>query len=248
MTLEDELQANASYIVELTDNVLPGQRITAESLIKDMKGVEAGSVYLLDKGSAKKIMQADFPILVESGVDNPFRDLIIFKIGDISQSYLNQIQEDILQIDGVEALYAGKEMYQGLESSIKSFRWALLGLSVFLLLVAGLIAVYILNSMMMRNAEKVRVLHLAGVQQRDIMSPYMAHAFKTGLLCGILAMVLLIINIFFINRTMLNGVEVSYLHMSIASIFVLLTGTIIFVLVSYFSTRSFIHKSKSLTL
>jgi len=105
MFLERELQANASYIVELSSNVLPGQRITAESLLKDMDGVVASSVIYISKTEALETMMEDYPGLASSEWENPFREILTFRTVSVGTKELEVLKNKVEKIPGVSAMY-----------------------------------------------------------------------------------------------------------------------------------------------
>jgi cell division protein FtsX len=240
--IEQDLQANASYIAELNPSILPGQRIVAESLIKEMPQVRAGTVELINKEEAKEMMLSDFPHLANAAIENPFRDIIRFNTTNIKKEGVVSLETAILKIQGVAAFYYEQEVYKGLKSGLGRFRWALIGLSSILLLSVITMIIYALNRVLIQNKKNSRIMHLAGVQDQDIMAPYIKSGLKTSLICASISIVILILNILFINRTLLVGVEISFLQAIIACIFVLLMSVLLYLTTTYYSTRSFIQQ------
>lgn len=240
--IEQDLQANASYIAELSPSILPGQRIVAESLIKEMKEVRASTVELIGKEVARDMMISDFPHLSESSIDNPFRDIIRFKTNGVDNESITSLKAGILKIQGVSSFYYEQDVFRGLKSGIGRFRWALIGFSSILLLAVVLMTVYALNRRLNQNKRNSRIMYLAGVQDKDIIAPYMKSAFKSSITCAAISILILIVNILFVNRTLLVGVEISFLQAIIACIFVTLMSVLIYVATTYYSTRSFIQQ------
>jgi len=241
--IEQDLKANSSYIAELSPSILPGQRIVAESLIKEMSEVKASTVELISKEEAKDMMLSDFPHLADGTLDNPFRDIIRFNTNGIDESGTVLLEEAILKIQGVSSFYYEQEVYKGLKSGISRFRWALLGFSSILIVAVILMIGYALNRRLTQNKKNTRIMHLAGVKDKDIITPYIKSGLQSSLICGSIAIVLLILNILFINTTLLVGVEISLVQAIIACIFVALASVLIYISTTYYSTRSFIQQS-----
>lgn len=239
--IKDELRANANYIVELNPMILPGQRIIAESLLKYKPGVIASSVTLVDKETARSIMIPDFPHLADSQTDNPFRDIIQFKVAGLSDDQIVELKDEILGIQGVASFYYEQEVFNGLEDGIGRIRLALLVLSSILLFAVVLIIVYALHRVLLQNKEHSQVLHLAGVLDKDIIFPYVKSGVRSSIMCSSLAIIILVLNILLINKTLLTGVEISYLQVGITCLLLVLISISIYVGTTYYATRSFIH-------
>ena len=240
--IEQDLQVNASYIAELSPSILPGQRIVAESLIREMAEVKAETVELVGKEEAREMMLSDFPHLSEATMENPFRDIIKFQTNGLDKEGSASLEAGVLKIQGVSSFYYEQDVFRGLKSGISRFRWALIGFSSILLLAVILMIVYALNRLLIQNKRNTRIMYLAGVYDKDIIAPYMKSAMKSSVICAAISILILIVNILFVNSTLLVGVEISLLQAIIACVFVAFMSIVIYVATTYYSTRSFIQQ------
>jgi len=112
-TIHRDIQSSALFVAELEKDVKPGQRISAESLIKDIPYVMKSSVKVTSSAEALETMKKEMPELVYLA-DNPFRDVITFRTSDLQTGDLEQWLADIKEIRGIDAVFYDQALLEEL--------------------------------------------------------------------------------------------------------------------------------------
>jgi len=243
INLSNDLKSSSVYIVELDTNILPGQKIIAESLIKDIKGIQEGSMTIIPKGQAADIMISELPEIDNYNQDI-FRDIITFKLGKTSAAEIASIRRDVLDIGGVTGFFHEQEIFNGINSGISRFRMSLLVLSVVLFIAVILVILYALRQAFALQKENIVAMFLAGATPKVIMKPYIVSAIKRALKTALIAIIILVVNILLINRMLLQGIEVSFLQTLAACVLVMVISMTTYYLTTYNTTNSYLNQFK----
>lgn len=236
-----DLQSSAVFVAELSENIMPGQRITAESVISDMSLVQSSSVKVISADDALKSMKADMPELSYMA-DNPFMDIITFKTKGLKAVDIESFKTDVLNIKGVEGVFFDDMLLNELPETFGRFRLGLVTIASLVLLAAMVILVLRIKRDIREFSKDIRVMSIAGADEDVIVRSRVSWSAKWGSISAAIGAVAMLLNIIFINNTLLDGLEITFLQTftAIAIMFLIVTGLHAFVtfrsLKAYFSS------------
>ena len=237
----EDLQSNAVFVAELSQNIMPGQRITVESVITDIDMVQSNSVRLISADDALKLMKKDMPELSYMA-DNPFLDIITFKTKGLQGADIEKFKDEVMQIKGVEGVFFDDMLLTSLPETFANFRWGLITIAGLVLLGAIIILVLRIKRDIRAFSKDIKVMSIAGADEDNIVKTRVTWSTKWGAISASIAAVAILVNIIFINNTLLDGLEITFLQsfLGIAIMFVIVVGVHTFVtfrsLKAYFSS------------
>lgn len=236
-----DLESNIVYVAEMSENVLPGQIITAESLLSDFPEIRRSTVRVVSASEALESMKEEMPE-IKYVSDNPFRNNITFRTKGIHLKDLKEFESKVLELGGVEALYYDRAFVSTLSESLSRVR---IGAFIFclLLLFGSLVALALrIKRDIVGFAKDVKILSLAGAEESQIINSRVVWSTKWGGISALIASVICVINIFFINNTLLNGLEITLLQSLLAICLMILVVTGAHALVTLQSLKSYLSK------
>ena len=239
ITMVKDIQTNTVFVAELAENILPGQRITAESLLKDEPLINSRSVELISSLRAHKTMLKEMPE-IEYMSSNPFRDIILFKTQNLSIDDLNIFIDELKNIQGIEEIYYDEEFLAFIPHSVKRIRSGILVAAIFFLL-AGIIALILRVKRDLRaHKEDIKIMSLAGSEDDQIIAQRRNWSLKWGLISSVIAILMITINILFINLTLLNGLEITFLQTISALLVMLVVVLIILTATTHLTLKTYL--------
>ena len=206
-----DLQSNAVFVAELSQNIMPGQRITVESVISDMDLVQSGSVRLVSSDDALEYMQQDMPELAYMA-DNPFHDIVTFKTRGLDAAEVDDFTHEIRKIKGVEGVFFDDMLLRNLPESFGRFRLGLLTLAALMFIAALMILVLRIKRDIREFSKDIKVMSIAGADEDVIVKSRVSWSTKWGAISAGLGAVAILVNIIFINNTLLDGLEITFLQ------------------------------------
>ena len=240
-TMVNDIQSNTVFVAELAENVLPGQRITAESLLKDDIRIKKSSVELISALRAQKSMLKEMPE-IEYMSSNPFRDIIVFKTSGLKNSNVEEFVNELTNIQGIEKVYFDEEFLRSIPHSVQRIKSGLLITSLFFLL-GGIVALVLRVKRDLRtHNESMRIMSLAGSEDFFILSERRFWSLKWGLISACLAIAFIVINILFINLTLFNDLEITFLQSVLAILIMLFIVVSVQLLTTQITITSFLNR------
>ncbi len=226
LTAHSDIQSSAVFVAEMSKNIMPGQRITAESLLKDVEQVDESSIKLISADQALATMKADMPELAYMA-DNPFLDIITFETKGLKLETIEGFKQDLLEIKGIENVYYDRTLMETLPDSLGRVRWGILIMGFLFLLGALVILSLRIKRDLRAYSQDIRILSIAGSDEDKIINARVAWSTKWGSISAAIAAVFMLINIIFINNTLLDGLEITFLQsiISIVAMLVLVIGS-----------------------
>jgi len=219
ITVHQDIQSSAVFVAELDKDIQPGQRISAESLLKDIEHVDVQSIVLKTAHEALEEMKAEMPEL-DYLSDNPFRDIITFQTTDLKARDVDQWKHQITDISGIKEVFYDRALLNELAKDSGRPR---LGVTILalLILVGSLIILALRIKRDLRSYhEEAKILSLAGSSDSDLVRHRRALSTKWGAITAGLASLVMLVNILFMNSTLLDGIEITLLQ-SIISIVIM---------------------------
>lgn len=248
ITVQSDLLSNTVFIAEFAETVQSGQLITAEVLLSELPNVRKSSVQLVRAAAAFEEMKSEMPEL-KYMADNPFRHIITFKTEGLAADNLPNFESQVKGLAGIEQVYYDRDFLSTLSGSFSNVR---LGISILslILCVGTLIALGLRIKRDIRTyKDDIKVLTIAGASSSSIMKSRLNWSIKWGAISALIAAVVSMINIFFINQTLLSDLEITFLQAVLAIL--LMVGLVIgaHALVTYQIIKSYLIKlNPSITL
>ncbi len=243
ISLGKDLKSNSLYIVELSENILPGQKITAESLIKDLPGVKKSSLEFVPKNKGAEIMMTELPQLANYNEDI-FRDLITFKANSLTTVEIAALRKSVVDISGVSGFYHEEDIFSGIDHGISRFRLTLIFLALILLMAVVLVIFYALRQAFSLKRSHIVAMYIAGSSRDMIIRPYLKLAIRRALQSAGIALILLVFNILLINSTLLRGIEISILQTVSTCLVVTLIAIATYYLTTSLTASAFLKNFK----
>jgi len=225
ITLHRDVQSSAVFVAELSKSIKPGQRISAESLLKDMENVVGKSLKMSTAAEALETMKKEMPELAYLA-DNPFRDIITFRTHDLQAQNIKQWSSRIEDISGIEAVFYDRALLDRLAKDSGRPKLGVMSLALLILLGAMIIMALRIKRDLRPYQEEAKILSLAGSSDEEIIVHRRSWSTKWGAITAGLASLVMLVNILFMNSTLLDGIEITLLQsiISIAVMVVLVIG------------------------
>ena len=219
ITIHRDIQSSAVFVAELDKEVMPGQRITAESLLKDIDHVDVKSIRLKTAGEALEDMKKEMPELTYLS-DNPFRDIIIFQTHDLKAKDVATWSHQITDISGIKEVFYDKALLDELAQDNGRPRIGVMTLALLILIGSLIILALRIKRDLKSYQEEVKIYSLAGASDQELIEHRRLWSTKWGAITAGLASLVMLVNILFMNTTLLDGVEITLLQ-SIISIVIM---------------------------
>ncbi len=225
ITIHRDIQSSAVFVAELEKDIKPGQRMTAESLLKDIDEIDASSIQLKSASAALEEMKKDMPEL-DYLSDNPFRDIITFQTTDLKARDVDQWKHQITDIAGVKEVYYDRALLDQLAKDSGRPRLGVAALALLILIGSLVILSLRIQRDLRSYHEEAKILSLAGSSDGELISHRRAWSSKWGGITAGLASLVMLVNILFMNTTLLDGIEITLLQsiISIAIMAVMVVG------------------------
>ncbi len=225
ITIPRQIQSSAVFVAELDKDVKPGQRMSAESLLKDIEHVDASSITVVTAGEALESMRQEMPEL-EYLSDNPFRDIITFTTRDLKTQQIAQWTRQITDISGIKEVYYDQALLEALAQDTGKPRLGVISLALLVLIGSLIIMALRIKRDLRSYHEEAKILSLAGSSDDDLIRHRRSWSTKWGAITAGLASLVMLVNILFMNTTLLDGIEITLLQsiISIAIMAVMVIG------------------------
>lgn len=167
-----------NILVELEDN-LPQPEITSlQRKIAGFEGVKPESIEFISKTQALQEMSGEFS-LEESGIDNPFRDVLKFNVKSTyyEERYINQVKAQLELEKGVAGIYHENENISSVKSNLDSFSFGILILAMCFVVLAMAIIYNTIRLTLYGDMKEIKTMKMVGASNTFIKGPYLRNAF-----------------------------------------------------------------------
>lgn len=180
-----------AVMVELTENVSPDSTALLKTALEKFPFVKPNSTEYISREEAVKLMQDNFgDDFLKLGLPNPFSDVFTFNVSAdyLQADSLNHIRTTLkAQYSFVSDVYYQESVVDSISANIRRVSYILLGLGIFLLLVAGVLIHNTVRLALYANRFLIKNMELVGASWEFISKPYLLRSGLQGLLSGILA-------------------------------------------------------------
>jgi cell division transport system permease protein len=214
-----------NILVELEDN-LPQPEITSlQKKIADFEGIKPESIEFISKSQALEEMSGEFS-LKESGIENPFRDVLKFNIksSHYEEGYIHKIKAQLELEKGVAGIYHENENISSVKSNLDSFSFGILILALCFVMLAMAIIYNTIRLTLYGDMKEIKTMKMVGASNTFIKGPYLRNAFLMAfksMIAVIVFIALLCIYIFQSNSVFSDIINWLYIVFSIIISFVI---------------------------
>jgi len=177
-------------------------------------------------------------------ISNPFYDIVNFNVeaGYMQNDSLEMIRESIMDNDYVKDVFYQQLLVDQINSNMRKIGFVALLLGLFFVLIAVLLIHNTIRLAMYSNRFVIKNMQLVGAKWEFISKPYLDKGLINGLWSGGIAIVLLLIVMFFINYQF-PDLKLDIWLEDFISLFFVMSGLILIgVLITYGSTYYVVNK------
>jgi len=167
-----------NILVELEDN-LPQPEITSlQRKIAGFEGVRPESIEYISKSQALQQMSGEFS-LAESGIENPFRDVLKFNVKSTyyEEDYIRKVKAQLELEKGVAGIYHENENISSVKSNLDSFSFGILILALCFVVLAMAIIYNTIRLTLYGDMKEIKTMKMVGASNSFIKGPYLRNAF-----------------------------------------------------------------------
>jgi cell division transport system permease protein len=164
-------------LVELENNLPEPEIESLKQKIKAFKGVKSESVSFISKSQALQEMSGEFN-LDESGIGNPFRDVLKFNLesSHYDESYIAKIKSHLELEKGVAGIYHENENISSVKSNLDSFSFGILVLALCFVMLAMAIIFNTIRLTLYGDINEIKTMKMVGAAKSFIKRPYLRDA------------------------------------------------------------------------
>ncbi len=189
-----------AVMVELAEDVPPDSLKLLETALRKRPFVKDNSLTFVSREEAAKQMQDDFgDDFLKLGLPNPFYDVFTFYVNAnyMQADSLNNIRTALkVQYPFVSDVFYQESVVENVGSNIRRIGFFLLGIGIFLILVATALIHNTIRLALYANRFLIKNMELVGASWEFISKPYLIRSVLHGFLSGLLAVAFLILAIF----------------------------------------------------
>jgi cell division transport system permease protein len=214
-----------NILVELEDN-LPQPEITSlQRKIAGFEGVKTESIEFISKTQALQEMSGEFS-LAESGIENPFRDVLKFNVKSTyyKEGYINQVKSQLELEKGVAGIYHENENISSVKSNLDSFSFGILILAMCFVVLAMAIIYNTIRLTLYGDMKEIKTMKMVGASNSFIKGPYLRNAFVMAfksMIAVVVFVALLCIYILQSNSVFSDIINWFYIVFAIATSFII---------------------------
>jgi len=251
----NELNEHVFVLIELEETLTTDEKLSLNTSLIDHGFIVPGDLEFISKESALDETNEELDSNLKAlGFENPFYDMITFKVRSVKTQ-----AEDLVQLESLlEMNLPLVEVYfesAGSENISKNLHRA--GRVLFILsIICALIALFLVHNItklaIYNNRELIKNMDLVGASPAFIQQPFIRQSFKNALISILIALIMLLIVLIFIQSKLPELVSLKYmpsfavlfLGIAIMGMLISVTGTSR-VVKKYLSSTQEITKSGS---
>lgn len=211
IAIKNEVATNTVFVAELESDIMPNQKITAERVLSDLDQINKGSIEMVSRSTAMEEMAEEMPEIKYMS-ENPFRDIILFKTKGTSESELSDLIANVVAIPGINKVVYDEEMITSFDEASSRRRIGVLTMSILVLLLTCIALALRIRRDILANRIDLDVLTFAGSYEEEIIGIRRSKAIKWGFISSLVATIFILLNILFINQTLFEDIEITFLQ------------------------------------
>jgi cell division transport system permease protein len=214
-----------NILVELEDNLPQPEINSLQREIAGFEGVKSESIEFISKSQALQEMSKEFS-LAESGIENPFRDVLRFNVKSTyyEEGYINQVKAQLELEKGVAGIYHENENISSVKSNLDSFSFGILILAMCFVVLAMAIIYNTIRLTLYGDMKEIKTMKMVGASNTFIKGPYLRNAFVMAfksMIAVVVFVALLCIYILQSNSVFSDIINWFYIVFAIATSFII---------------------------
>ena len=173
-----------------------------ETKIRQIDGVNQVTFYSKEDAlaSIKERLGGNLEILEEYETDNPFPDSYFVTLTDLELN--NQVQEKILQINGVDEITAQNDTISSLSTVAKGIQMATVVLLVILVVISVFIISYTIKLTVYARRREISIMKYVGATNGFIRGPFIVE----GVIIGVISAIITLAIVGLAYNSAINGI------------------------------------------
>lgn len=192
-----------NIIVELAEEVRPGQIDSVRQFLYDQAQVIDSSVQYISKDAAAQLMQEEFQEdFQQLGLPNPFYEMFTFNVsaGIMHPDSLALIKEQINSYPGVNDVYYQESFIDEIAQNLKKIGYLAIAIGLFFFVVAITLVHNTIRLALYSNRFLIKNMQLVGASWMFISRPYLWRALAHGFIASVMAIAALSGILFWVRR------------------------------------------------
>ena len=190
--LADQIQEQTELQACIIDVLDRDQVREIQALIGGIDGVKDTNLYSKEEqwDDYRESWKGQERMIAGLGEDNPMQDIIKITLTDLTRA--DEIDAQVSTIEGVEYIINSRELFEKVVAVTSFVRW----LSVFLLLILGFVAVFIISNTIrmgiFSRRREINIMKFVGATNGFIRSPFLIEGMALGVIGAVVSGVLLL--------------------------------------------------------
>ncbi len=239
-----KMKEQVEIIVELIDGNTQAHQDELMGFLEKSVFYKPESAVFISKEEGAEMMQEEFgESFLKLDMANPLYDVLTF---NMNAAYMeaNNIEDITSRIKGfgfVNDVYYQETVADAIASNLKKISYGVLVAGIFFIIVAIALILNTIRLALYSNRFLIKNMELVGASWNFISRPFLRRSFVHGLICGILAIIILGLIIHFVFSTALDGESMLQIPMILLLFLgLLMTGITITVLSTYFVVNKYL--------
>ncbi len=201
--LVQAFKERVNLIMELQENTPMPDVLALENALRKQPYLKPGSLDYISRQEAAQTMQEEFgDEFLKLDLPNPFYDVITFhvKADYMHPDSLQAIRQQWRADPAVTDLYYQESLVDDIARNIRKISYVALGIGLFFILVAVTLIHNTIRLSLYANRFLIKNMQLVGASWEFISRPYLLRALLHGLLSSLLALVALLLLLYWASR------------------------------------------------
>lgn len=191
--LVDQIKNESIILIELTSDISPDEKLIVETFLKQEQSIVVSSLEYISRNEAKLIMENELGISFNELADeNPFFDVYQFNIENKSTDSKILLAE-IKLLAGVHNAYVQESYAEEIGTNVRRFSILALIVGIFFSSLAITLIYNAIKLSLVESKSSFYTLKLLGADWNFIKKPFLQRAFYSGLLSGVIAILLFLV-------------------------------------------------------
>jgi cell division transport system permease protein len=245
-TVSDHVKRNISVLVVIKDNTNEAE-IRRVQKILDMRSFTYSSLYVTKEQAAKDFKQEmgeDFEAILKA---NPLLPSIELRLHPVyaNNDSLALIEKNLRGIDIVHDVHYQKSLVEGINENARQITLALLAVAAVLMLISFTLIRNTIHLSVYSRRFLIKTMQLVGARPGFIARPFLSGSVWRGFIGALLANVLLLAGVFFLQENYGRVLEFNFLQEETLLVMVLSVvacGIVLSLFSAWLSVRRYLNK------
>lgn len=242
--LVKQMKEEVEIIVELKEGSGGNDVQEIKTFLDKSEFYKPASAKFISKEDGARMMQEDFgDTFLKLDMANPLYDVLVFNMNAeyVTSIGMDEVKERVSGFGQVSDVFYQESVADAIAQNLKKISYGVLIAGIFFIFVAIALILNTIRLALYANRFLIKNMELVGASWGFISRPFLKKSFWHGLVCGLLAIGILILLIYLVYGNMPDLNEQLFLP-GIAALFagLLITGILITVLSTYYVVNKYL--------